>query len=499
MIAPKTFRYLSVSAVILMAGCAVGPDFHRPTAPQAAGFSPDPQNFGAGRSTETQAGSPQLILDRDIPGDWWSLFHCDALNELIKAAIAANPDLKAAQAALRNAWEDVYAQRGFYWPTVSANYSANRERMAAPLASIVSSGDYVFDLHTAQVSVSYVPDVFGANKRQVESLVAQAEVQQFQLEATYLTLTSNLVVAAVQTAALRAEVAATSVIIDDETKILASMRRQLTLGQLAESDIATQETLLAQSEASLPPLQKQLEQQRDLIRALMGRWPNQETGPEIELDSLELPTEIPLSLPSKLVDQRPDIRAAEAQLHAASAQLGVAIANRLPNLQIDAAAGSSATAFSQLIAQGTHFWSLTGSITQPLFTGGTLLHRQRAAEAALEQAAAQYQSTMITAFQNVADTLYALQTDEHAMQATLKAQRAAGRSLQIVRRQLELGDTSYVNVLIAEQNYELSTVSFLQAQANHLEDCAALFQALGGGWWNRPERATAAQQARTSR
>jgi NodT family efflux transporter outer membrane factor (OMF) lipoprotein len=474
-------------ASAVLSACAVGPDFVRPAPPDVKGYQvePLPAMVSAGSDAAGPVEPQHLIEGMDIPAQWWTLFHSQSLNDLVEQALKANPDVKAAQAALRGAWENVYAQQGFYFPAVTADVNSTRQKMAVPLASILSSGTYMFDVYTAQVNVAYVPDVFGGNRRQVESLQAQARMQRFELEATYLTLTSNLVNAALIEAALRAQIDSTHAIIDDQTRTLASFRRQLILGQVAEADVAAQEAQLAQAEATLPPLEKQLAQQRDLIAALAGRFPGEELTAKFELTGLSLPEELPVSLPSKLVEQRPDVRAAEEQLHAASAQIGVAIANRLPDIQLTGNIGSTATGFNQLFTAGTGFWGIAADISQPIFDGGTLMHKERAARAAFEQAAQQYRSTVIAAFQNVADTLHAIQSDTDAVRKTRVAELAAARSLAIARRQLTLGDISELTVLAAEAAYRQAEINQVQAQANRYTDAAALFQALGGGWWNR--------------
>ncbi len=265
------------------------------------------------------------------------------------------------------------------------------------------------------------------------------------------------------------------------------LKRQYSLGQVAKADVVAQEAALAQAQATLPPLEKQLAQQRDLLSRLAGRFPSDALTEQFEISSLELPQELPVSLPSKLVEQRPDVRSAEEQMHSASAQIGVAVANRLPNIPLSADIGSSATQIAQLFSPGTGFWTLAANVTQPIFQGGTLLHRQRAAEEAYDQAEAQYRSTVLTAFQNVADALYAVQSDADAVKAAVAAEKAAAQSLDIARRQLELGDISYLALLNAEQTYQQASLNLAQALSNRYADTAALFQALGGGWWNRSD------------
>jgi len=481
-------RLCAALAPLLLAGCAVGPDFHRPAAPGVEGYTPEPLAEQTASADVAGGEAQRFIRDMDIPGQWWTLFHSEPLNALIEQALAANPNVQAAQAALRVAWENVYAQQGAYYPSVQASFSPSRNKTATGALSPASaSGNPYFSLYTAQVSVSYVPDVFGLNRRTVEGLAAQAEVQRYQLEATYLTLTSNVVAAAVQEASLRGQIEATEEIIKLETELLELFRRQYALGQIAMADVAAQEATLAAAESTLPPLQKQLAQLRDLLTALAGRFPSEEVKERFELSTMQLPQELPVSLPSTLVEHRPDVRAAGANWHAASAQIGVAIANRLPNLTITASDGSAANRLGDLFLPGTGFWSLAATLTQPVFEGGALLHREHAARAAYEQAAAEYRGAVVTAFQNVADTLRALQSDANAVKAALRAERAAATSLAIVRTQLRLGQVSYLVLLNAEQTYQTARLNLVQAQASRFADTAALFQALGGGWWNRAD------------
>lgn len=482
-------RFAAASATVaLLVGCAVGPDFHRPAAPDVKGngYTADPLATTA--SADVVGGDAQrFVRDLDIPGQWWELFHSRSLNDLIEQALKANPNLRAAQAALIVAQENVYAQEGAFYPQAAAGVSMARQRTSAVISPTPSSGAQVFNLATAQVSVSYMPDVWGLNRRTVESFAAQAESQRFQLEATYLTLTSNVVAAAVQEALLRAQIKATEDIIKIETDLLNLLLRQFSLGQVAGLDVAAQQSALAAAEQTLPPLQKQLAQQRDLMAALAGGLPSEELAQKFDLASLQLPQDLPLSLPSKMVEQRPDIRQAEANLQSASAQIGVAIANRLPNITLSYDVGSTALQMSSLFTSGSGMWTKAISLTQPLFEGGTLLHRERAARAAYNETAEIYRSAVIAAFQNVADTLHALKSDADALRAADASERAARRSLDLTRRQLELGFVNYLSLLTAQQTYLTALINLAQAQANRYADTAALFQALGGGWWNRAD------------
>jgi NodT family efflux transporter outer membrane factor (OMF) lipoprotein len=479
---------LAVAVAALM-GCAVGPDFEQPAAPDVTGYTPQPLAEQTS-SADIKGGEAQRFAQGlDIPGQWWTLFHSEPLNALIEQALKNNPTLPAAEAALRQAWENVYAAEGAFFPTAVVGYSPSRNKTATGVTfTSASSGKPWFTLHTAQVVVTYAPDVFGGTRRQVESLMATAEFQRFQVEAAYLTLTSNVVAAAVQEASLRGQIAATEEIIKIQTDSLGILRKQFELGQVAGADVAAVEATLAQAQATLPPLQKQLAVQRDLLTVLIGRLPSQEPAEKFELAALQLPRDLPVSLPSKLVEQRPDIQSAEAQLHAASAQIGVAIAAQLPQFTLTGNAGTTANQISQLfITPGTAFWTFAGNVAQTVFDVGTLLHKKRAADAAFDEAAAMYRSTVITAFQNVADALHALEADAETLKATYAAERAAFKSLEIARRQLQLGAITYLGLLTAENTYDAALIALVQAQAARYADTAALFQALGGGWWNRED------------
>ncbi|GAB3792041.1 efflux transporter outer membrane subunit [Dyella agri] len=475
-----------LAGATLLAGCMVGPDFHRPAAPQTDHYTAQPLPATIGNGSDAQ----HFVAGMDVPAQWWTLFRSPKLDALIRQALKANPGLEAAQASLRQAQEGLAAGKGVLYPSVAADYSVARQRVAGTLASPAASGYDYYTLHTAQLSVSWAPDLFGGNRRQLEALRAQTDVQRFELEAARLSLTSNVVVAAINQAGLRAQVEATRKIIANQQQTLDSFQRQQQLGQLAPADIAAQQATLAQAQATLPPLQKQLDQQNDALAALLGLVPADAPATAFKLADLHLPDQLPLSLPSRLVEQRPDVRAAEAQLHAAGAQVGVAEANRLPKFTLSANAGSSPTKISDLFSHGTVFWNLAADVSQPLFDAGSLKHQQRAAEAAYDAAKAQYRGTVIAALQNVADTLYALKADADALQAAQTAEQAAARSLAINRRQFELGDASHLAVLQAEQTWQQAEVTLVQAQVNRYSDTAALFQALGGGWWQRENAQT---------
>ncbi len=482
---------LALFAGLAQAGCAVGPDFVAPSDPQVAGYTKGPlkdPRAAAGVATSQGGSADQdFVHGADIPGEWWRLFRSKALNRLVEEALANNPSLDAAQATLRMARENILAQKGTLFPTVGFNGLASRQKVpGGDLQSpLQNPNQLLYSLYTPQVQVAFTPDVFGGNRRQIESLEAQAENQRFQLEAAYLTLTSNVVLAAIQEASLRAQIDATKRVIQAQTEVLQLYNKQLSLGQVAGADVVQQQAQLSVSQQLLPPLEKQLAQQRNLLTALVGRFPSEEVTQTFTLASLKLPTKLPVSLPSSLVQQRPDVKAAEAAVHQASADLGVAVANRLPQFTITANGGSSATRIAQLATSAASFYGIVGTIAQPLFDAGTLYRRQRASEEALNVAQAQYRAVVISAFQNVADVLRALQSDADAVAAAGAAEKATGESVGLIRKQFEAGAVNSATLLIAQQAYLSALVNSASARANQYADTAALFQALGGGWWNR--------------
>jgi NodT family efflux transporter outer membrane factor (OMF) lipoprotein len=480
---------IAALASLLISGCAVGPNFKKPEAPDVSDYTAHPLSSTVTSANVTGGEAQRFATGTEVSGDWWTLFHSKPLNELIDRSLASNPDLKAAQAALSAARENVLAQRGAYYPSVAASFSASRQRQSGQIAPTPDSNAFLYNLFTPQVSVSYAPDVFGLNYRTVESLQAQEQAVRFQMIATYTTLTSNVVVAAIQEGSLQMQIEATREIIEINAKSVQILQYQFTKGYVSRLDVAAQESQLAQVTATLPPLLKQSAQQHDLLAVLAGKFPNQAPAEQFELSSLQLPAELPVSLPSELVAQRPDVLQAEANLHAASAKIGIAIANRLPNITLTANAGSTALAMNQLFTTGTGFWGLGAAATAPLFQGGTLLHQERAAKADYLQAAELYRSTVLSAFQNVADTLTALEQDAEAMQAAATAADAAKETLDLAERQWHDGYASYLALLSAEQTYQQARIALVEAQANRYADTAALFQALGGGWWQRADLA----------
>jgi len=470
----------------LLSGCVVGPEFRKPASPAVGDYTA--QTLSSTAASAVAGGAPQRFdKGAEISAEWWTLFQSKPLDDLIVQALANNSDLKAAQAALSAARENVLAQRGAYFPNVSAGLSASRQQQSVVLAPVPNANVFTYSLFTPEVSVSYVPDVFGLNHRTVESLEAQQQAVRYQMAATYTTLTSNVVATAIQEASIATQIVALRELNDADTKLVELLQEQLAKGYASGLDLALQKAQLAQAKAMLPPLLKQADQLHDLMAVLTGQYPSQAPPEHFDLASLHLPQDLPLSLPSKLVEQRPDVLQAEANLHAASAEIGIAVANRLPNLELTANAGSTALALGQLFAPGTGFWSVGADLTAPIFDGGTLLHRERAARASYQQAVAQYRSTVLAAFQNVADTLAALQRDADGLNAAADADESARTTFDLTQRQLKDGYASELTLLTTEQTVQQARINLVQAEAARYADTAALFQSLGGGWWQRPD------------
>jgi len=472
---------------MLLAGCAVGPDFVHPAAPEINRYTREPLAPRTSSADVAAGQSQRFIADRDIPKEWWAVFKSPALNALIERSLANNPNLQSTLATLRAARQAVYAQEGKYFPLAQANFNPLRAQTAASLSPATASGADLYNLYTAQLLVTYTFDVWGLNRRAVESLQALADVQRFEVEAAYLALTSNVVVAAITEASLRGQIEATDRLISINGKMLGILQRRLDTGYGNAGDVAVQAAALAQAKATLPPLRKALAQQRDLLAALSGAYPSEGPGETFRLTNLHLPVDLPLSLPSQLVEQRPDVRAAEEQLHSASAQVGVATANLLPNFTISATGGYTNTVFAALISPQSLAWEIAGNATQTIFDGGTLLHQLEGARDTYQAAAWTYRGTVIGAVQNVADALRALQNDADALRAARDFERAAKKSFDLAQQQLDKGQINVLLQLTAEQTYLQSVIQVVQAQAARLTDTAALFQALGGGWWNRLE------------
>lgn len=489
----------SVAVGLALSACAVGPDFHAPAAPQVAdashAYTPAPLPAMAA-SDPSPAYVPQRFVDgQDISASWWEAFQSPALNALVQSALQHSPSVAAAQATLRQAEENYRADYGSkVFPSVTGQLSAARQRQALAQSPQVPAG-YTSNLFQAGLDLSYTLDVAGGNRRELEGVRAAIDVQRYQVESTWLSLTSSVVATAIQEASLRAQVKATQEVIDNETASFKVIARQVELGALARSAALQQQTLIAQSQAQLPALEKALAQTRHQLAVLAGRLPGDAGLPTFDIDTLVLPRELPLSVPSALVRQRPDVRAAEAQLHEASAQIGVATAALYPQITLSAGVDRQSLKIDKLFDTGTTGWSLAAGLVQPIFNGGALRAKKRAAEAAFEAAQAQYQSTVLDAFLDVANALRAIDTDAQAVQANADAERLSNEALGLVQRQYQLGAVSYLASLDAQRTALSTHVALVQARAARFTDTAALFRALGGGWWNAPDAVASAAGA----
>lgn len=471
---------------ITLTSCMVGPDFHTPAPPQTNTYTHSPLPAQTTRSSSAGlAGKAQyFIAGQDIPAEWWALYHSIALNNLVTTGLANSPSLAAAKATLRQAQENLNAQIGtLLFPSISAQLSPQRQSYAgASIGGGVPSS--VFNLYNTSVNVTYTLDLFGNARRQVEATRAQVDYEYYELNAAYLSLTANIVTTAIAVASLQAQIATTHQLIQADTDQLAILNKQFNLGGASQENVLAQQTLLEQTRALLPPLEKNLAQSQHALAVLVGSLPSQSQLPDINLNDLTLPTTLPVSLPSALVQQRPDIQAAEALLHQASAQVGVATANLYPQITLNGGYGWASNVPSTLFHPLSNTWNIGGQLLQPIFNGGALRAQRRAAIAAYEQAYEQYRQTVLQAFQNVADSLRALETDARELKAQKRAEKASYATLQLTRKQFHLGAVNYINVLNAEQQYQQTVIKRIQAQTARYSDTAALFQALGGGWWN---------------
>jgi len=470
----------------ILVGCMVGPDFHSPSPPTATTYTKTPLSAKTVNIAEAgKAGkAQQFVTGQTIPAEWWALYHSTALNHLITVGLANSPNLAAAKATLRQAQESLNAQIGsLLFPAIAAQLNPQRQSYAgAAIGGGVPSS--VFNLYNASVNVTYTLDVFGNSRRQIEAARAQVDYEYYELNAAHLSLTANIITTAITVASLQAQIAATNQLIRAESDLLSIVNKQFDLGGASQENILSQQTLLEQTRALLPPLEKSLAQSQHALSVLVGSLPSQSQLPYIHLDELTLPTRLPISLPSSLVRQRPDIQAAEALLRQANAQVGVATSNLYPQITLSGDYGWSSNVPSTLFHPVSNVWDIGGQLVQPIFNGGALRAQRRAAIAAYEYANEQYRQTVLQAFQNVADSLRALETDARAFKADTHAEIASRATLQLTRKQFQLGAVSYVNVLNAEQQYQQTVINRIQAQTARYSDTAALFQALGGGWWN---------------
>jgi NodT family efflux transporter outer membrane factor (OMF) lipoprotein len=469
-----------------LAGCAVGPDYRRPATPEAASYTAEALPSGTADAPGIAGSMQRFVSGGEIPVRWWELFRSQSLDRWIREGLANSPTLGAAEATLRRAQEIRRARAGELLPSVDGSVNASRQKPSGGSFGAANLQINPFTLYNASVDVSYTLDLFGRTRRGLEALQAQVDYQGFQLEAARLTLTSNIVTAAFQEASLRGQLQATRDIIATQEELLALVEKKFELGGIARTDVLAQRASLAQTRAALPSLEKRLAQTRHLLAVLAGRFPGDSADlPEFDLKDFQLPEELPVSLPSSLAHQRPDIRSAEEVLHAASAAVGVATANLYPQVTLSGQFGTTATRIGDLFGPGSAVWGFGAGLLQPIFHGGALEATRRAEAAGYDQAAAQYRETVLQAFREVADVLRALEYDAMTLKAQSDAETAARDTLDIATKQARYGATSYLSLLDAQRQYHLARILLVQAQALRFADTAALFQALGGGWWNR--------------
>jgi NodT family efflux transporter outer membrane factor (OMF) lipoprotein len=468
-------RVLPFLALAPLAACSLGPQ--HPSTPVS--MSPP---VTATSIAPIAGPAQQVVPGATVRPDWWRQFGSPALDALVDRALAANNDLATAESTLRQSREQAAAASGASLPQLDASYQAQRIRVSRTLSNpLTDPNEYLYTLHTAQLSVSYPLDLFGAQRNKVRSARAAAEVAANRFTAARTTVLTNLVNAVIQQAALAGQAEAASAAIRSNREILTMMQQRQALGDIGASDVAAQQTALATAENALPPLQRQLDHQRGLIATLIGVAPGSPLPPLPTLADLTLPGTLPVALPAGIVANRPDVRAAEAAMRGAGADLGAAIAARLPTIQLSATVGGEATNITEMFASGNPFWTLVGGVTQPIFHGGQLLHQQRAAAAALEGAKSQYRAAVLQAFLDVSDALSGLRTDADALDAATRASAAAERNLTFTRRQLELGSVGTLALLNASAAGAQASSQLVQARAARLSDTVALFQAVGGG------------------
>jgi NodT family efflux transporter outer membrane factor (OMF) lipoprotein len=479
----KKGALIPLAHALALGGCAVGPNFVPAEAPPVSGYTAG--RLSSAAAADGPGGTAQrFVHGADVPGIWWKVFGSRRIEAFVREAIENHPDITAAQAALRQAREVAAADIGALMPSVTGSDSVTRSQ--TPLAESGQTGpSSLFTLYKTSVPISFTPDIFGGKARGIEADLANADYQRFQLEATYLTLTANVVTTAISDASYADQIRVTEEQIEGQRQLVALLEQQFALGAVSNADVLTQKAQLAQTVATLPPLQKSRAQNRNQLMAYLGRLPSQDKGEAVPLSNLRLPRDLPVTVPSLLVRQRPDIQAAESQVHQASANVGVATANMLPNVTLSASGGSSALALSSLYGPQSAAWSVATSVTGPIFDAGNLFHTKESKVAALEQSGAKYRSTVITAFQNVADALRAIQSDADLLKAQVEAEKTAAESLKMSQAQFKAGSTTFISVINAEQTLLTARINRVKAQASRYADTVALYQALGGGWWNR--------------
>lgn len=467
--------------VAFLTGCAVGPDFRAPVLAEEAGYRADELPASTASAEAPTGAAQRLVQGAQVPARWWESFDNAELNRRVEQALANSPDIASAQAALRQAQAQTDVTRGGLFPSVDALAGANRRQNS--LASGTGAGsDSPYTIYNASIDVGYTLDLFGGVRRSVEAQSAYADLQRYQLQGTYLSLAANVVTASIREASLRGQIRANEEITHVYQEQYELTERQYETGVKSQGDVLFARSQVAAARALLPTLRKLLHQTQTQLAVYLGQFPSEAEFAELTLDDLKLPLEVPVSLPSAMVRARPDVLAAEANLHQATAAVGIATANLFPNIVLSASLGSQALERGDLFGSSSEAWSLGLNLLQPIFRGGSLRAQKRAAEAGLDQASADYRSTVLTAFQNVADSLRALELDAESLASRAAALEATAESLAIARKQYEDGSIEYLQVLIESRLFEQARVLFIEARANRLADTAAMYAALGGNF-----------------
>jgi NodT family efflux transporter outer membrane factor (OMF) lipoprotein len=485
---PNRRRWIGpiAASTVALVGCAPAPVLREPQVPAVTTYMAHPLPDATAGADVAGGTQQRFALGRDIPAEWWQLFHSDGLDGLIRDAISASPSLDAAQATLHAAWENYLALRGnTRRPSVDGRLSGTRQRISGALFGQPDIPARVFNLFDASVSVGYTLDLGGGIRSQLAAGQWQVQYQCFELEGSYLALTANIVNTAVREASLREQMRASTDIVQIEQTQLDGMEQQLEAGVITVTDVLAQRALLAQSRTALPVLSKELEQTRHQLAVLAGRPPSDANLPQFALEDLQLPDELPVSLPATLLTQRPDLRGSEALLKAAAAEVGVAAANRFPQLALNGSYGSQPTDLRDLFSNPASVYSVGAALLQPLFHGGALRAKRAAAVDAYDQAVALYEQTVLQALQNVADALNAVEADAMALRAQAEAESAAKESLDAAAERFRLGAVDSLTLLSAQRDYQQSRLGLAQAQGARYADTAALFAALGGSWLDR--------------
>jgi NodT family efflux transporter outer membrane factor (OMF) lipoprotein len=462
-----------------LSACAVGPDFHRPEAPQDRTYTPQP----AGETTRADGKAQRFVADQPVTAHWWQMLRCPALDAIVAQAFVGNPGLEAARATLRKNQDNLRAGYGVFFPQVDARAGVSRQLYNLAPGVLPSN---TFNLFTLSGSVSYSLDLWGGARREAEVLVAGVDAQRYTLAAAYVMLASNVINAVITQAAYRDQIEATKatlVLLREQVRIA---NAQVVAGTVPYSNVLSLQSQLASTEATLPPAELKIDQATDLVAALSGTPPASWKQPFLALSDFTLPEDLPLSVPSELVRQRPDVLIAEAQLHAANAGIGVATAAMLPNLTLTAGLGVNNTVLENLFAPASNVWNVGAGLTQPIFHGATLYYQRKAAIDTRDAAAAEYRQTVLSAFQQVADTLRALAHDADTLKAQSEAVETAKQAVVLLQANYQAGVGTYLQMLVADIQYLQSKVGYVQAVAQRLQDTVALYVALGGGWWALP-------------